>query len=235
MNKPFFSIIVPVYNVEKYLPICLESVLRQSFTDYEIILVDDGSTDSSGQVCDDYAARYSDRIWVHHKQNQGQISARIDGLKLANGDYVCFLDSDDCWSDYSLNRLHEVIESTNTDVILFRWERIDENGKSLNEPIPSFFPESGFIDKKIVFEKMLSTSLLNALWSKCCKLSLFDINMDFSTGILIPIDDSEKLAKEIKDLIGNPSRLAELRSNLKSMDFNETALIKEQFRSVLDE
>lgn len=73
MKRPFFSILIPVYNVEKYLTSCLESVLRQTFTDYEVVLIDDGSKDSSGRICDDYVSRYPDKIRVQHKPNQGLI------------------------------------------------------------------------------------------------------------------------------------------------------------------
>lgn len=180
MNKPFFSILIPVYNVEKYLSACLESVLRQSFTDYEVILVDDGSKDSSGQICDDYAKRYPGKIRVQHKPNQGLISARRASLKLAKGRYVCFLDSDDCWVDNTLSRLHEIIETTNVDIVLFRWNRIDENGKRLNETATALFPQSDVLDKKTVFEKILSTSSLNSFCTKCCKYSLFDVDANYS-------------------------------------------------------
>lgn len=180
MNIPFFSILIPVYNVERYLEDCLESVLAQSFSDYEVILIDDGSKDRSGQICDAYADRYPDRIRVHHKQNQGLISARSAGLQQAKGKYVCFLDSDDCWGKHTLKRLHEITEETNSDVVLFCWNRIDENGKPLNEKVQSIFPQSGPIDKKTVFEKMLVSTALNSLCIKCCKLELFDVDADYS-------------------------------------------------------
>ena len=128
MVNPLFSILIPVYNVEKYLPACLESVLAQDFDDYEIILVDDGSKDASGHICDDYCASYPDKIRVQHKPNQGLISARRVGLKLAVGEYICFLDSDDCLAVGMLGRLYETIQSTRSDVILFSWSCIDENG-----------------------------------------------------------------------------------------------------------
>lgn len=177
---PFFSVIVPVYNVEKYLIYCLESVLHQTFTDYEILLVDDGSQDNSGQICDNYAARYPNFIHVKHKTNQGQISARISGLQLAKGKYVCFLDSDDCLVDNALSSLHEIIETTHSDIVLFRWNRIDENGKELNITTPELFHQSGTIDKDKVFEKILSTSGLNSFCTKCCRYSLFDVKEDYS-------------------------------------------------------
>ena len=180
MSKPFFSIIIPVYNVEKYLANCLESVLFQTFSDYEVILIDDGSKDSSGQICDVYATRYSEKIRVQHKPNQGLISARRAGLQLSNGYYVCFLDSDDCWAENTLTRLHDTIEATHSDIVLFRWNRIDENGVSVGKPEPGVFDHSGLIEKKVIFERMLSTSGLNSFCLKCCRYELFDIDTDYS-------------------------------------------------------
>lgn len=96
MKKPIVSIIIPVYNVEPYLDTCIRSVLGQSFADWELILVDDGSTDRSPRICDDYA-RNDERITVIHKANGGLSSARNVGLDHISGDYVTFLDSDDFW------------------------------------------------------------------------------------------------------------------------------------------
>lgn len=88
------SVIIPVYNTEQYLPRCIDSILNQSFTDFEILLIDDGSTDESGRICDSYAVK-DERILVFHKENGGVSSARNIGLKNAKGEWVCFLDSDD--------------------------------------------------------------------------------------------------------------------------------------------
>lgn len=91
------SVIIPVYNVEKYLRRCVESVMLQTYKDIEILLIDDGSTDGSGQICDELA--YKDRrIHVFHKENGGVSSARNLGIERACGDYICFVDSDD-WID----------------------------------------------------------------------------------------------------------------------------------------
>ena len=92
--KPKISVIVPVYNTEKYLQRCIDSILLQSFTDFELLLIDDGSTDSSGTICDKYAEQDS-RIRVFHKANGGASSARNIGLDNAIGEWVCFVDSDD--------------------------------------------------------------------------------------------------------------------------------------------
>ena len=103
-HAPKISVIVPVYKVEKYLPECIESVLAQTFTDFELILVDDGSPDNSGAICDAYAAR-DPRIRVFHKENGGVSSARNLGLDHARGEWIAFVDSDDWLSPEYLNRL----------------------------------------------------------------------------------------------------------------------------------
>lgn len=94
MKAPILSIICPVYNVEQYLPACVDSVLGQTFADYELILVDDGSTDASGALCDQLA-KEDERIRTIHKENGGQGTARNAGLEIARGDYITFIDSDD--------------------------------------------------------------------------------------------------------------------------------------------
>lgn len=100
MSTPFLSIIVPVYNVEPYLSCCLDSILAQTFTNFEVLLIDDGSTDTSGAICDDYAKKDS-RIRCFHKENGGLVSARQYGFPRAQGEYVTFVDSDD-WIDSSM-------------------------------------------------------------------------------------------------------------------------------------
>ena len=97
MKQPAISIIVPVYNAEKYLRRCIDSILSQSFTDFELILIDDGSTDLSPQICDEYASR-DNRIKLIYKKNAGVSAARNDGLDIAQGEFITFVDSDD-WVD----------------------------------------------------------------------------------------------------------------------------------------
>lgn len=94
MNNPLFSIIVPVYNVERYIVICIESILCQTMVDFELLLVDDGSTDHSGNICEEYASK-DNRIKVLHQNNSGVSCARNLGLEKAKGQYICFVDSDD--------------------------------------------------------------------------------------------------------------------------------------------
>lgn len=110
------SVIVPVYNTEAYLSNCIESILSQSFTDFEILLVDDGSKDRSGAICDEYAAKDS-RVRVFHKENGGVSSARNLALEKAKGEWVCFVDSDDCLCFGGLQELYEGI-SDQVDLVM---------------------------------------------------------------------------------------------------------------------
>ena len=101
---PSVSVIIPVFNTEKYLAACVESIRNQSFKDFEVLLVDDGSTDGSGRICDEYS-KTDDRIVVIHKENGGVCSARNAGLDAARGEYVVFVDADDCLNESHLEHL----------------------------------------------------------------------------------------------------------------------------------
>ena len=112
------SVVIPVYNVEKYLAECVDSVLNQTYTNYEIILVDDGATDSSGRMCDEYAQK-DPRIRVIHQKNGGLSAARNTGLEVAKGDYVYFLDSDDYIEACTLEHLMARANEEHADVVFF--------------------------------------------------------------------------------------------------------------------
>lgn len=123
-----FSIIVPIYNVERYLAQCVESVLSQDYDEFEVILVDDGSPDGCPAICDDYALK-DDRVIVVHKENGGLSDARNTGIKVATGDYVCFLDSDDYWDDKSaLSKMAKTLKEFNADAVQYyhRWYKEKE-------------------------------------------------------------------------------------------------------------
>ena len=125
-----FSVIVPVYNVEEYLPSCIESVLNQTFGDFELILVDDGSPDNCPQICDDYA-KMDNRIKVVHKPNGGLASARRAGIKEAHGDYVYNLDSDDLIELDTLECAHNIIKDTGCDIVSFSYRWV-KNGQTVD-------------------------------------------------------------------------------------------------------
>lgn len=126
VNELKFSIIAPVYNVEKYLPRCVESILCQSFTDYEFILVDDGSPDNCAVLCDNYSKEHQN-IKVVHKKNGGLSSARNAGIDAAEGEYIIFIDSDDFWDDSdALKNISSRLEESNADVLIFPAKRYYE-------------------------------------------------------------------------------------------------------------
>jgi len=138
------SFIVPVYNVAQYLRKCVESLIKQDFSDYEIILVDDGSTDESPQICDEFASSKelsSERISelgkpiirVIHQPNAGLSAARNAGLKMAKGEYVCFVDSDDYWEENVLGTLMFQIESQQLDVLRFNYQNVRLKNEGVRE------------------------------------------------------------------------------------------------------
>lgn len=107
---PKVSIIVPIYNTEQYLPLCIDSILAQTFTDFELILVNDGSMDNSGKICDEYAKK-NEHIIVIHKENGGASAARRDGVKVAKGEWITFVDSDDTISKKAIEILYNNINN----------------------------------------------------------------------------------------------------------------------------
>ena len=126
MSIPKVSVIVPVYNVEKYLKYCMDSLLNQTLTDIEIILVDDGSPDRCPEICDEYAEK--DRVKVIHKKNEGLGYARNSGLEIATGEYIAFVDSDDYIETVTYQKLYSIAEETHADVVYFSFQRINNQG-----------------------------------------------------------------------------------------------------------
>ena len=116
-SQPTISVIVPVYKCEQYLEACVDSILNQTFTDFEIILVDDGSPDNSGKLCDDLAEKY-DNITVLHQENQGQAAARNNGVKIANGEWLHFVDSDDSLHPQMLESLYNAVSKSNVNLAM---------------------------------------------------------------------------------------------------------------------
>lgn len=121
-----FSIIIPVYNVESYLEKCIQSILQQKYKDIELLLIDDGSEDNSGKICDKYV-EIDERIKIVHQVNKGVSVARNVGIKMAKGDYIVFVDSDDyILSDDFLDKIYEKIKESNADIIVYGCRRISE-------------------------------------------------------------------------------------------------------------
>ena len=132
MNTPKVSIIVPVYNVEKYLQCCMDSLLNQTLTDIEIILVDDGSPDNCPAMCDEYA-KQDLRVKVIHKKNEGLGYARNSGLEIASGEYIAFVDSDDYVEPNTYQNLYNLAADTKTDVVYFTFQQFNDQGNTWRE------------------------------------------------------------------------------------------------------
>lgn len=128
------SVIVPVYNVEDYLERCIDSLIHQTLEEIQIILVDDGSTDSSPSICDAYA-REDQRVLVIHKENEGQGIARNHGLAKAMGEYVCFLDSDDYYELNTCEVLYKHLKETNVDLCCYGYQIDDKDGNLVRRPL----------------------------------------------------------------------------------------------------
>lgn len=122
------SVIVPVYNVEKYLPTCIESILNQTYKDLEIILVDDGSTDKSGEICDEYA-KQDNRCIVIHQSNKGLSGARDTGLDHATGNYISFVDGDDYIHQQMFEILYEALQKGNYDFSMITFKQVEKYNK----------------------------------------------------------------------------------------------------------
>ena len=125
--KPLISVIVPVYNAEQYLKFCVDGLIRQTYENLEIILVDDGSTDHSGKMCDAYAAEDS-RVSVIHKKNGGQSEARNFGLDQASGEFIAFADSDDEVSEDYISYLYQLITDCDADISVCRYRYVHRLG-----------------------------------------------------------------------------------------------------------
>ncbi|OLR59207.1 hypothetical protein BHF70_05950 [Anaerostipes sp. 494a] len=166
------SIVIPVYNTEKYLKQCIDSVKNQTYEDLEILLVDDGASDASPKICDDYA-KQDVRIQVIHKQNGGLSDARNTGIKFSKGEYVLFLDSDDYWDDvYLIENLVDKLKRRPVDVLNFRYKKYLEIEKKMVSCLESL-DEIEDNDKENILEKMIDHGLYIA--SACNKM----IKLDF--------------------------------------------------------
>jgi glycosyltransferase involved in cell wall biosynthesis len=129
--EPSISIIIPVYNLEQYIKRCLDSILTQTFQDFEVIIVNDGSTDNSGSICDEYAQR-DNRVRVIHMENGGLSAARNEGIKIAKGEFLGFVDSDDYIEKDMYKVLYTLCHDTNSDISICKFSR-EVNGKLISE------------------------------------------------------------------------------------------------------
>lgn len=179
MKEILVSVIIPVYQMEAYLERCVNSVLLQNFSQYEIVLVNDGSTDASVMICDDYAAKYH-HISVIHKENGGLSEARNVGIQQSRGKYVFFLDSDDWIIPTMLEELADIIRLDRYDVIGFKSQMCyAEHAEPEEQPL-----NQGVLSGKEAFENMLRCrSITSFVTDKLFRRTLFiDNDVRFPTG-----------------------------------------------------
>lgn len=174
MENPKVSILVPIYNVEKYLRRCVDSVLSQDFKDYELILVNDGSPDRCPHICDEYAAKDS-RVKVVHKKNGGLVSARLAGFKVARGEYVIHLDSDDYLLPEAVSTLYNTAKDGDYDVVKSRPLRENSKGKRWQETYR--INEGEFVDNEAYTIAMLQNSISPYLHSSIYKKDVFYVSV----------------------------------------------------------
>lgn len=180
------SVIIPVYNVEKYLHRCVESVIKQTYKELEIILVDDGSKDNSGLLCDQLAEK-DDRIVALHKENGGLSSARNTGNKVASGEYILYLDSDDYLARDCVKKALTMCKKTGAQIAIMQMMYISEE---TNDEIST--SEKEFL-KVLSAEEAIEASLYQRLYSCCAPAKLF--HREIINGIEFPVGRvSEDLA-----------------------------------------
>lgn len=190
------SIIIPVYNSEKYIKECVDSILRQTYKNIEVLLIDDESQDDSAKICDEFAKKDS-RVFVYHKKNGGTADSRNYGLERVTGDYTTFVDNDDYWaSDNALEEIVEQLRETKADALLFDvmeyWENKDKfvrfSARCQREKI-------AFHERSEALTEIISKGLLyRAVWAKVVRTQLIrDNNLYFEKGIRN--EDTEWTAK----------------------------------------
>lgn len=177
-----FSILVPVYNVERYLPDCLNSIFKQELTDFELILVDDGSTDGSGALCDE-AASSDKRVRVIHQVNKGLLLARRAALDMAKGEYCICVDSDDALREDALSVVDAAIRRTNADIVCFQASRKSDFSESYLDfgDLAGSLCNTSDGSMVRVRRSVAGTHMLNQMWCKAFRLCTTDAGTDYST------------------------------------------------------
>lgn len=177
---PLISVIIPVYNVEKYLTRCLESVITQTYSNLEIILVDDGSTDGSGKVCDRYQEKDS-RIKVVHKKNGGVSDARNEGIKVAAGKYITFVDSDDYVSDDYVSCLFAMISEERADIAVGTYVVVNDREQNQFLTAPKQRYNKTFSGIEAINNSWYKKEITNSTWAKLYKKELF-LQVEYQKG-----------------------------------------------------
>lgn len=211
------SVLVPVYNVEKYLRDCLESIIQQSKEVYEVILVDDGSTDNSGVICDEYARDYT-YFKSFHKRNQGLLSARRYAINKATGNWYIFLDSDDSLKRNAIQKIYDLIQQQSPDCIIYGLDRV-KNGSIIKPFVPEIDVDKLITDKPALYELVFTHSSLNSLCRKAIRASISTEDYSAYYGISL----AEDLLQSI-EIYKKGNRFLLLRDSLYNYTVNDNSM-----------
>ncbi len=165
-----FSVLIPVYNVENYLQQCLDSVINQSFNDFEVIIVDDGSTDNSPSLCDAFEKKYPNKVTVIHKENQGLISARQIAIQKAQGEFCVFVDSDDFVESNLLETINNyILKEDGIDMVIYSFSFYNDGEKKNQRHFAKDSTVWSGKEKKYLYEALITSDVIDALWIKSIK------------------------------------------------------------------
>ncbi len=183
--EPKFSIIIPVYNVEKYLKKCLDSIVKQTVQNREIILVDDGSIDSSGYICDEFAKK-EENVKVFHQKNQGLSAARNTGVREASGEYLIFIDSDDCWIHSRVLEYIQYAIEKKPDIVVWSYTKVVDQDveRFLSERASSVTPDITYWSDAPLEKLMNKRLYIASAWDKAVRRDIFmNNNLWFEEGV----------------------------------------------------
>lgn len=228
------SVIVPIYNVEQYLERCIKSIQNQTYRNLEIILVDDGSPDNCGEICDRYATE-DERIKVVHKNNGGLSSARNAGIAVAQGEYYLFIDSDDCIAVNMVERMYSVCKYNDTDITICGYQRFSED-EEISLIDTSKKEKLTILDKDEAMSRIYSRGVKYVVaWNKMYRKTLFD-DVSYKEGKL---NEDEFTTYK---LYGNSNKIAEIDDvlyfyfyNGNSITTNEKYIVSRDLFEAFDE
>lgn len=237
MSKPLISVIVPVYKVEPYLERCVDSIRNQTYQNLEIILIDDGSPDRCGEMCDGFA-KEDPRIRVIHKENGGQSSARNLGLDIMKGEYVGFVDSDDSISLDMYERLYDLLQKNGADISACGSVAVHSSGKVqyLYPAYPKDKQVCVFSMKQSLRENLMNQRITYSLWDKLYRREIFDGLRMTEGKIYEDMEIMPKCLERSEIVVYDPAPLyyyslsqnSTLRSNFRPERFREAEVALEK-------
>lgn len=257
MNK-LISIIVPVFNVEKYIEKCLKSLINQTYKNIEVIIIDDGSTDSSGIICDKYS-KYDKRIKVIHRKNEGVSTARNEGMKQAKGDYIFFIDSDDYLDFDVIDKMVEELE--NADIIKISHKLIKDNKEIRRILNVGIFSKEEYIEKVLTgnigghsWGYLLSRDIVNEVYfdknTSCMEDTLFIVNCILKVDKIKCIDTSfynhiinengitasaNRIEKNINDYMYSLNEIEKILKKININNYYKKDILEKRFKLIESE